>query len=138
MLDEAVRIFNSAVSELWTEKGKAHPTTLHGLSSLSSLLREAGDLRTALAHLERAVAGYREHPEFGPLHADTLLAVASLASLRQELGDLHVALHLWTEVTSGWTQIMGAHHVRTLAALAQSLQPIGVCTGRCATNGRAL
>jgi tetratricopeptide (TPR) repeat protein len=111
--DDAVGVYERALTERERILGPEHPDTLAARASLARAYRSAGHTHDAIRLAERALA--EAERVMGPRHPDTLTARSGAAEAYLDAGMLDQAIAAFGHTLSVREQVLGPGHPDTLA-----------------------
>ena len=125
-LNEAIPLFEQALTDRTRILGPHHPDTLASRNNLASAYQDAGRLNDAIALFEQTLEDRTRI--LGPHHPDTLASRNNLASAYFQANQFDGAISLYKQNLEDCTHVLGLYHPDTLASrhiLASACQAAG-------------
>uniref|UniRef100_A0AAU3HZN2 FxSxx-COOH system tetratricopeptide repeat protein n=1 Tax=Streptomyces sp. NBC_01393 TaxID=2903851 RepID=A0AAU3HZN2_9ACTN len=125
-LEQAIPLFEQALTDSQRVLGDNHPNTLISRNNLAGAYQAAGDLGRAIPLFEQTLTDRIRL--LGDDHPDTLISRSNLASAYQTAGDLERAIPLFEQTLTDRIRLLGNDHPNTLTSrnnLASAYQTAG-------------
>jgi tetratricopeptide (TPR) repeat protein len=98
--EEALQVYNEALTAREATLGAAHPTTLNVWDSVGQVYEIQSQWSDALACYQTVLEGRQQHPRLGQSHPSTLTAATNVGKMQKELGELTEAMAQFDAVLS--------------------------------------